>query len=125
MENAVTDECCLSEMCHRRAVTHVYHKSRLVQHEGGLGQIGIVFCKKQVIQKSWATVFQYLGDCHKSTTSKSSHCSPSGPEWGQERGYEFCMIRRHFLEGRAAQEGAVRLDTGMMAAGTRHKPSCV
>lgn len=112
-------------MCHRRAVTHVYHESRLVQHEGGLGQTGIVFWKKQAIQKSRATVFQYLGDCHISTCSRSSHCSLSGPERGQERGYGFCIIRRHFLEGRAAQEGAVRLDTGMMAAGTRHKPSWV
>lgn len=58
--------------------------------------------------------------------SKSSHYNPSGDRKVRLlRGTRFCIIRRHFLKGRAAQKGAAGPGTGMMAAGRRHKPSWV
>lgn len=79
----------------------MHHESCLGQHEGRLGETGIVFWKRKPTQKSTVIIFRYLEDGPVYVCSKSSHYNQSRDRkvrllWGNR----FCTMRRHFLKDR-------------------------
>lgn len=104
---------------------HMHHESCLVQCDGELGETGDSGLKKKANSGKYGYSLQISRRLSHRYVLQVITLPPTRVGTRRVRlwkGNRFCIIRRHFLKGRAAQEGSATLDTGMMAAGRRHKP---